>query len=183
MDKILTTFSSIEDYKKSVVNPLIEETHADLLSNLTKVAHAPVFEILNVVKLPVVFKPPENLWYNIVLRRIGRSNKNEESDEVQDDDLIALTDVRPKYVADLNRPNWSYTIALVELKRDEDKYITILCSNQIMPDNMNWQKFSKGLKLFAIKVTNLKTNIRIWNALHWEGVNTNIIQNLLQTDA
>lgn len=51
VDKIPTTFSSVEDYKKSFINPLIEETHADLLSNLTRVAHAPVFEILD-VKLP-----------------------------------------------------------------------------------------------------------------------------------
>ncbi|KAK1402147.1 putative helicase MAGATAMA 3 [Heracleum sosnowskyi] len=183
VDKIPTTFSSVDDYKKSFINPLVEETHADLLSNLTKVAHAPVFEILDVKLISVGFKPPKYLRYDILLRRIVRSKKNEESDELQDDDLIALTDIRPKYVADLNRPNWSYTIASVTLKRNEDKYITILSSNQIMPDNMNWEKFSKGLKLFAVKVMNLKTNLRIWNALHWEGGNINVIQNILQTDA
>ncbi|KAL6569234.1 hypothetical protein OROHE_003515 [Orobanche hederae] len=183
VDKIPSTFSSVRDYKKSFVIPLIEETHADFLSNITKVPHAPTFQILD-VKVSKGFKPPKALYYDVQLRRMGRSNKNEKADDLlQVDDLIVLTDNKPRYVADLNRPNWSYTIASIAWRRNEENCITILSSKQILPDNMNWKECSKRLKLFVVHITNLKTNIRIWNALHWEGSNINVIQNLLKSNS
>lgn len=184
VDKIPTTFLSVAEYKKSFINPLIEETHADLHSNIMNVAHAPVFEILD-IKLAKEFKPPKNLYYQVVVKRIKRSSKTEEDDELRICDLIALTDIRPRYVADLNRPSFPYTIASVEREtiEDEVKYYTILSSNPIMLENIKGETGSKRMKLFSVHLTNLKTNIRIWNALNWEGANENIIQNLLQIDS
>lgn len=149
-----------------------------------KVTHAPVFEILD-IKLSKGFKPPKKLSYQILVKRI-RSNKNEENDELHIRDLIALTDKRPRYGADLNRPNFPYTIASVEGEQivdDEVKYFTILSSNPIVLENINGERGSKRMKLFSVHLTNLNTNIRIWNALNWEGANINIIQNLLQSDS
>ncbi|KAK1402164.1 Regulator of nonsense transcripts-like protein [Heracleum sosnowskyi] len=184
VDKIPTTFFSAAEYKKSFLNPLIEETHADLLSNIMKVTHAPVFEILD-IKLSIRFKPPKNLYYQILVKRIGRRYKNEENDELQICDLIALTDIRPRYVADLNRPNFPYTIASVEGKTIEDEvtYFTILSSNPILLEDIMGERARKRMKLFSVHLTNLNTNTRIWNALNWEGANINIIQNLLQRDS
>ncbi|XP_074364158.1 uncharacterized protein LOC141704897 [Apium graveolens] len=184
VDKIPTTFFSVAEYKKSFINPLIEETHADLLSNIMNVNQAPVFEILD-IKLLTDFQPSKNLCYKILVKRIGRSCKTEENDELRICDLIALTDIRPRYVADLNRPSFPYTIASVvrETIEDKVKYFTILCSNPIMLENIKGGTGSKRMKLFSVHLTNLNTNIRIWNALNWEGANINVLQNLLQIDS
>ncbi|WOH15111.1 hypothetical protein DCAR_0934648 [Daucus carota subsp. sativus] len=184
VNKIPTTFFSVEEYKKSFMNPLIEETHADLLSNIMKVNHAPLFEIVD-INMSEGFKPPRDLFYDIVLRKIGRKNENEENDELQMFDLIALTDIRPRYVADLNRPNWPYTIASVEGKSttvNKVKIYEILSSKPIMLENLG-KGGSKRVNLFSVHLTNLNTNIRIWKALNWRAANINIVRNLLQSDS
>lgn len=48
MQRIPETFLSMTDYMKSFKDPLIEEAHADLFSNMTAVRRAPVCYIHSV---------------------------------------------------------------------------------------------------------------------------------------
>ena len=196
MKEIPKTFSSTADYMNSFIYPLIEETHADLLSSMTNLPGAPMREILYVA-ISEDFKPPKALLYDIALKRI-REEENGKKYEPEVGDLIVLTDVRPRCIDDLNRPKRSYLIALVQKapdenekekrKRSTDEFLDalkILSSQPIVFDESAADKDNKREKLFAVYLTNLTTNIRIWKALNseLEGGNMNIIKQVLQTDS
>ncbi|GKB75436.1 putative P-loop containing nucleoside triphosphate hydrolase [Tanacetum coccineum] len=122
--EIPKTFPSATGYKASFVLPLFEETHADLLSKIQGVNRCPTAAIIRVEKSKG-FKPPKELLYTIMLTR------HQGSYVPQVGDLIALTDVRPKCVDDLKKPNKSYIIALVQgTKIDKSLYKTFVLTSK-----------------------------------------------------
>ncbi|XP_059284239.1 probable helicase MAGATAMA 3 isoform X1 [Lycium ferocissimum] len=184
------TFESIDHYLRSFVTPLVEETHADLLSNLSTVWRAPALEVLD-VKISKDFKPPKGLYYNILLKRTKEGEgekseaKNESKYKPEVGDLIALTDVRPRRIEDLNRPKRSYLIAIVQGMKNEDSDRIPILSSQLIPfQKPDRAKGEHGDKLFIVYLSNLTTNIRIWNALHsdLENANLEIIKTVLKSD-
>ncbi|KAK9287875.1 hypothetical protein L1049_016317 [Liquidambar formosana] len=91
--QIPKTFLSTTQYKNSFILPLIEETHADLFSAMTRVFSAPVREILSVEESKD-YKPPNDLFYDVELKRL-RDLENDAGGAYEPEvgDLIALTDV------------------------------------------------------------------------------------------
>jgi senataxin len=176
----------VTDYKKSFVPSLIEETHADLFSNITAVSQAPTWEIDSVV-ISKDFELPKDLFYEITLVENDEDSDDSESDEdtekdeeeknePQKGDVIALTDIRPKCIEDLNRPKRFYLIAYVLGPRNTlTDTIPILASKPIWTDQ-NVQP------LFAVYLMNMITNVRIWTALK-PGANTSIIETVLQANS
>lgn len=163
---------------KSFVNPLIEETHADLLSSITTMSNPPVCEVY-MVKQSIYFNPPKALYYDISCINNGYSP---DTRIPVVGDVIAFTDVRPKCIADLNRPKWPYYIAFVAgVRYGDTTKLSIMSSKPIVFGGQTKGKAKNQGKLFAVSLTNLTTNIRIWNAL--EGENMNIIRRLLQVDS
>ncbi|XP_059643475.1 helicase SEN1-like [Cornus florida] len=184
--EIPKTFASIGDYMDSFIYPLIEETHADLFSSMTTVSHALTCKIL-AVEISKGYKPPKDLYYNIVLRRTREIENDKGMYEPQVGDLIALTEVSPKCIDDLNRPKRPYLVALILEKKSGDDYsvkFSILSSNDII-FNQETKKDKKKETLFAVYLTNMTTNIRIWKALNYqlEGGNMNIIREVLQINS
>jgi senataxin len=185
----------VTDYKKSFVPSLIEETHADLLSNITAVSQAPAWEI-DSVEISEDFEPPQDLFYEIKLVENDEDSDDSESDEdtekddeeeenePQKGDVIALTDVRPKCIDDLNRPKRFYLIAYVLGPRNAlTDTISILASKPIWTDQNVHKYENKKQPLFAVYLMNLITNVRIWDALDPpEGGNT-IIETVLQANS
>ncbi|KAH0687926.1 hypothetical protein KY290_016580 [Solanum tuberosum] len=169
---------SIDHYLKSYITPLVEETHADLLSCISTVSRAPFVEVLDVVK-SVNFEAPKHLYYQILIKRATEGEKIETQYKPENGDLIALSDVTPRRIDDLNRPQRSYLIVIVQNMNDEDDedWIPILSSNLIP-----FQQ--QGDKVFVVYLSNLITNIRTWNALHSDPDNANrkIIKTVLQND-
>lgn len=172
--KIPETFSTITSYMNAFVPSLLEETHADLLSSIMSLSGAPTCEILT-VETSKDHKPPNDLFYQIMYRG---------DYEPEAGDIIALTDVRPKCIDDLNRPRNSYLIAYVlGSKQQSSDMLPILASKLI---NGGGQLVGKNIKsksdtLFAVYLMNMTTNIRIWKALNSElGANTNLFKNVLQ---
>ncbi|KAJ9540921.1 hypothetical protein OSB04_027427 [Centaurea solstitialis] len=169
--EIPKAFSSVSEYTKSFVNPLIEETHADLLSKILAVNGSPTAEIEELQKSKG-FKLPKSLLYTIVLTR------REGSYAPEGGDLIALTDVKPKCVDDLKKPNKSYIIALVQgVETGKTKYkLSVLSSKPIYQQDVEGDIEKKDstsssvedVKHFVVYLTNLTTNVRIWRALHWD---------------
>ncbi|XVE90672.1 hypothetical protein DITRI_Ditri20bG0095900 [Diplodiscus trichospermus] len=191
--KIPETFKSTAEYFNSFVAPLVEETHADLLSSMKMVHRAPLRELYSVERHKD-YKPPKRLLYDVVLRMRDSNGSDLETYEPQTGDLVALTDVRPKCISDLNRPKMSYHLAYVQTA-DEDSpdKLSILSSKPIMTDremqreeklfgqssqNMSQQKHA----IFFVFLINMTSNVRIWKALHpaLDGGNLKMINKIIQ---
>lgn len=185
---------SIDHYLKSYITPLVEETHADLLSNVSTVSRAPALEVFD-VKISKDFKPPKGLYYNILLKRTKeeeeededkRELKNESKYEPEVGDLIAITDVKPRRIEDLNRPKRSYAIAIVQGMKDEGSGRIPILSSQLIPfKKPDRENGEQGDKLFIVYLSNLTTNMRIWSALNSDLENSNlkIIETVLESDS
>ncbi|KAH7852474.1 hypothetical protein Vadar_025206 [Vaccinium darrowii] len=184
--QIPKTFSSTNEYMNSFIYPLIEETHADLSSSMETVARAPNHEIWT-LKISKGFKPPKDLYYSISLNRYRDTANDGGMYEPEFGDLIALTEVRPKRIDDLDRPKSPYLVALVE-KVDEyaPEKIKIRASKPIvLGENGDGRGDKRKPSLFVVYLTNMVTNLRIWTALksELEGENMNIIKRVLQPNS
>lgn len=130
------------------------------------------------------FKLPKPLLYTIYLtRRRGFY-------EPEVGDLIALTDIKPRSIDDLQRPNKSYIIVLVQgvVKKKFLYTLFVLSSKPISrvgrkKDSRSYRR--KDVKHFAVYLTNMTTNIRISQALHseLEGGKKTMIEKLLRVDS
>ncbi|XP_042479829.1 probable helicase senataxin, partial [Macadamia integrifolia] len=189
--KIPKTFLSAKDYLESFIPPLIEETHAELCSSMMDLSRAtPKCQIVHLEKHKD-YKLPRNLFYKIEVLKENDRKHDKDFYEPQLGDLIALSDVRPVCIDDLNRPRRSYLLAFVTARKivdeeDEDEescFITVRSSKPIVFEEEELQK--KREPLFAIFLINMVTNIRIWKALHPEmkGGNTSVINEVLSTDS
>ncbi|KAL8046967.1 hypothetical protein ABFX02_08G208100 [Erythranthe guttata] len=179
VNPIPDTFLSAHHYLNSFVFPLLEETHADLRSNMLSVHSAPFCEIYD-VEISIGFNIPKNLQYSMVLKKSGNSDNSPLGKyKPQSGDLIAITDVRPKCIDDLNRPKVSYLVAVVQGMKEKNLIkIPILSSKVIEFDRERGRMGNRVL--FAVYLTNLTTNRRIWSGLHpGEGGNMNIINSVL----
>lgn len=174
VDKIPTTFASVDHYLKSFTIPLIEETHAAILSNVTALHSAPSREVYK-VKKPKSTKPDDHiLLYNVTLK--AREMHSPKLYEPQFLDLVALSDIRPKCVSDLDRPKSPFTLAVVtRAPEDASVMIRVVSSKPVL-----FEDSKNGDKLFVVCLANLNTNDRIWGALHpRKEANTSIFTSVL----
>ncbi|KAF9664169.1 hypothetical protein SADUNF_Sadunf17G0128300 [Salix dunnii] len=191
------TFLSMSHYMKSFIPALIEETRADLCSNLMKIPQASTREIFSIERSKG-HKPPKDLFYKMWLKRMKNTGY-----EPEVGDLLALTDVRPKDIADLNRPGIYYVLAYVHRLSDktlgddcDHEMLSILTSKPIPFELEN--KYTKEAvitgqemqkkgrdSVFAVYLANMTTNVRIWRSLNsdLQGGNTNVIQSVLETSS
>ena len=202
MKKIPETFTSTSHYMKSFIPALIEETRADLCSNMMKVSQAPTREIFSIERSKE-HKPPKDLFYKMWLKRMGKTGNGKGIYEPVVGDLIALTDARPKDIADLNRPGINYLLAYVHRVSngldDDDNHemVSILTSKPIEFELENKQNKRESViagqevqkkrraTVFVVYLANMTTNVRIWRSLNsdLQGGNTNVIQNVLETSS
>ncbi|GLT97360.1 hypothetical protein SLE2022_149280 [Rubroshorea leprosula] len=178
--KIPAKFNSTKAYLKSFKLPLIEETHADLLSRLITVSMAPSLKILSVQHSKD--HSLQNLTYDLIGTEV--SEKNKETYQPAPGDLIALTGIRPKCTADLNMSEDSYLIAYVIRVDYENPHIFSILSSKPLVDEEN-MKMLENIKatLFVVFLTNTITNVRIWKALNRDsdpkGKTMNLIKNVI----
>lgn len=191
VEKIPLTFSSTEQYLASFVYTLIEETHADLFSSMANVSRAPVLEVYDIKLSDKCSEEEDCLVYFISFRKIeengGKKKEKEEEESYEPGcgDLFALTDVKPKRIDDLNRPQRPYTLVIIQRFTDGGSKVRIRSSKPIKFKKESDTKDKNGGKLYAVHLTNMVTNNRIWNALHSDKkvANMNIIKNVLQIDS
>ncbi|MBA0647109.1 hypothetical protein Goklo_015018, partial [Gossypium klotzschianum] len=178
--KIPTTFTSTAHYYSSFVAPLVEETHADLLSAMSRLSRAPSYQ-LHSIESETNYRAPTDFSYKIVLRKPGNSNQTDVvAYKPQAGDLAALTDVKPTCISDLNRPKMPYILAYVQSV--EDGKLSVRSSKPIMIEQ-DMQR-NKHIDLFFVFLINLTTNVRIWNALHPNPILADlpIINKVIQTN-
>ncbi|KAI8540971.1 hypothetical protein RHMOL_Rhmol08G0026800 [Rhododendron molle] len=146
------------------------------------VPRAPSREIWSITKSRH-FKPPKDLSYNILLNG-NTDTANGEVYEPEFGDLMALTEVRPKCIDDLDRPKSLYLIALVQwVDEDNPDRIAIRASKPIvLGEDEDGEGNKRKPSLFVVYLTNMITNLRIWTALKSQ-LNMNIIKRVLQPDS
>lgn len=167
------------EYLESFITPLIEETRSDLSSSMTTLSESLCCEIES-IEQSRDFKLPKDLYYNIKLKKWKKKNHNNDDDHGVGD-LIAITYFKPKCINDLDWPRRPYLIALVQEVDELDIMLSVVSSKPILvEDNMENNRNSEAL--FAVKLINMTTNIRIWSALNSDPKigNMNIIQQVLQ---
>ncbi|KAM7523913.1 hypothetical protein LguiA_013815 [Lonicera macranthoides] len=130
--EIPKTFLSTDDYLKSFIFPLLEETRADLLSNMSVLSSTPVREVFNVKKAKDDYKPPKDLFYEIHLKEVRENDNIETLYAPQVGDLVALTNRRPKCIDDLNTPKRPYLVALVGATDENSDIVLVLAANHIV---------------------------------------------------
>ncbi|XWS65209.1 hypothetical protein CRYUN_Cryun05aG0072900 [Craigia yunnanensis] len=188
--KIPEPFKSTAEYLNSSVAPLIQETHADLLSSLKRLPRAPSRELYSVER-DKNYKATTDLFYKIVLRMRDSNRSDLVTYQPQTGDLVALTEVRPKCISDLNRPNMSFLLAYVQAVDNDNLFI--LSSKPIMIEQemqrkekllgQNSQNISQQKHtLFFVFLINMTTDIRIWKALYPDpnGGNLKMIDKVIQ---
>ncbi|KAI3877661.1 hypothetical protein MKW98_020142 [Papaver atlanticum] len=174
VNKIPRTFSSVNQYLDSYRYPLLEETHADLLSNMMNLCKAPKCKILFVEKHKH-YKPPSNFIYIMLLS--GEDRKSDKDVyKPQASDIIAFSDVRPEL---------SYIPAMILRVDEEMPYLVeVLTSKPIIVEDENGEENLINDPLFAVFLINMTTNLRIWRALHPSGArNENIIKEVLRANS
>ncbi|GMI88715.1 hypothetical protein like AT1G65810 [Hibiscus trionum] len=170
--KIPETFTSTEEYFSSFLAPLVEETHADLLSAVTRLSRAPSYQ-LSSIQREINYRAPTDFSYKIVLRKARNSNPSGSVPyRPQGGDLAVLTDVRPTCISDLNRPTMPFLLAYVQGMDNEQ--ISIRSSKPVMIEQTMQSYQKKQIDLFFVFLTNVTTNIRIWKALHPDPLRGNL---------
>ncbi|KAI3768469.1 hypothetical protein L2E82_19169 [Cichorium intybus] len=170
VNAIPLTFSSTSDYMHSFMYPLLEETHADLLSQVAGISQAPASCISVLHRVPT-----ENDTELLYLMTLTGTDY-----QPQVGDLVALTQVKPKCIDDLDRPNSCFLIAYVTQSNDQYPVTIHVLSSDLIESNQVETK--EPSKAFAVHLTNLTTNMRIWKALNWEG-NMSIIERTLSSSS
>lgn len=66
-------FSSIREYTESFKLPLLEETHADLMSKMASIKSAPIREI-SYITTSKNFNPRRDLVYTLTLKQKSKGN-------------------------------------------------------------------------------------------------------------
>lgn len=177
-----------DHYLKSFIFPLLEETRTDLCSSIKIVSEAPACQITD-IDFAEDYNPPYDLLYNIEMETIVNSDKKGDTYEPETGDLIALTDIRPTCIYDLDKPGNSYFICLIRrVKQDlEDKnvYKVQILASKPTKFEVYLQKDDRCIHGFAVSLSNITTNIRIWNALNSEpdGPSMYIIRKLLNPNS
>lgn len=169
VEEVPLTFSSTTHYMNSFTYLLLEETRADMFSQIASISQAPTSPFIDLQRLAT--DSPKKLFYRITLTGMKY--------DPMVGDLIALTQVKPKSVDDLAQWNSSFVLAYVTNVINEiPMTVYIMSSHDLIESSLFWvQERPKG---FVVYLTNLTTNMRIWQALN-PAANMDIIQRTLSS--
>ncbi|XVF06350.1 hypothetical protein REPUB_Repub06bG0040400 [Reevesia pubescens] len=135
---------------------------------MTRLSQAPSCELYSLER-DKDYKAPRDLFYKIVLRM---KNDRVTTYQPQYGELVALTDVRPNCISDLNRPKMSYLLAYVQAVDKDDPHKLFIRSSKPIMIEQETQRKGRMLgqiscqNIFIVYLIDMTTNLRIWNALH-----------------
>ncbi|XP_072988634.1 uncharacterized protein [Typha latifolia] len=184
VEKIPNTFLSIESYFESYVAPLIEETRSELCSCLESISEAPHSKIqcIEEAKPSSIEKSLPKLFYFVdVDFWDNESASGCETYKTRNGDIFILSSIKPESPEEFDRYGVTYCMAMVTEVSMDDSFLKgykVKVSKFIDVEN-DVNKYT-----FAIFLTNIMTNIRIWRALHFNtGMNSNfgIIKSVLNS--
>ncbi|CAL5025640.1 unnamed protein product [Urochloa decumbens] len=174
VEKIPFSFSSLDDYLKSYVAPLIEETRSSLSSSLELITEAPSSKI---VSMEVAGKSGQyfmdvDFWDN-------GAGFSTDTYTARNGDIFILSSMKPEAADDFNRYGLIYCLAMVSEVSMNDEYQkgfrVKVASDTVLDRDLTKLRH-------AIFLDNIMTNIRIWKALCFDtrmNNNFTIIRSLL----
>ncbi|XP_061353992.1 uncharacterized protein LOC133298681 [Gastrolobium bilobum] len=178
VQKIELSFQSIDHYLGSYKYPLLEETRAQLCSNMDMIYQAPFAEVIGLEEA----KPFGKKLYNFKIDSWkNRFTHPGEPYKILPGDVLVLADYKPETARDMQRfgRTWSF-VSVVKTTEDENDdnmsvYFKVKTSKDI--DTSKLRKES----LFLVFLTNISPNRRIWSGLHMSG-NLKLVKQILCTE-
>lgn len=164
-------FLSIEHYFGSFAAPLMEETRAEIHSSLVDISKAPRAKILAIENGQRKSKTTQEYYIDVEFLN-NHIDCGSQNYKARNGDLFILSSMKPEDVRDFNRYNVACCLALVtEVSMDDDVQKGFVVKLYKFTD----VEYDMGNFKFALFLTNLLTNIRIWKALCFtSGMNNNI---------
>lgn len=166
VDNIPYEFDSLDNYFKSFIAPLIEETRSQLRASLEAIHTAPYSEIIS---MEVVGE--SQLLYDMDVDAGCMSDKY----VARNGDILILSSSKPEVIEDLLHDGVGLVMVVpTDIQHHIELRIKVLRS-AITEENIT--KFK-----YVVFATNIMTNLRIWNAIcSQKGMNNNftIIKSLL----
>jgi senataxin len=175
VDYIDLYFKSIEQYFKSFVYPLLEETRAQICSSMEILSSSPYAEVVSLEKKLSHscgrnhYVVRTDSWKNI------SSGYGKELYKTLSGDVFILADFKPESVHDLTRSGkmWCFVLSAGVLHDTElMSTFKVIASKDIDIDETGKKS------MFIIFLTNITPNRWIWNALHM-GRDSKLIERIL----
>ncbi|XP_061990364.1 uncharacterized protein LOC133708842 [Rosa rugosa] len=177
--KIPESFQSAQHYFRSYVYPLLEETRAELHSNMKTLNRAPFAQVVGFeeAKPYGTYDVKVDYWHNRFI------DSGKEPYKTLPGDLFVLADAKPETVSDLQRVgrSWAFASAtnyVPESENEDDStslYFKVKASKEFEVENSR-------TSLFIVFLGSLIRDGRIWKALHMSR-NLKIINEVLCTDS
>ncbi|GMJ04494.1 hypothetical protein HRI_004118600 [Hibiscus trionum] len=183
VEKIPVQFQSVEHYFGSYLLPLLEETRAAMCSSMEIIDRAPYTEVtyLNEAKShgtgTLLFNVNVDYWRN------SFCDHEKEPYKTLPGDVLIIANVKPETPSDLQRVGKTWFFALVTYVENDDNEVnssSLSFKVKTLEDVVSKDDLRKSL--YVVQVTNVTTNIRIWNALHMMRKST-VINEVLRTDS
>ncbi|KAJ4710306.1 UvrD-like Helicase, ATP-binding domain, P-loop containing nucleoside triphosphate hydrolase [Melia azedarach] len=180
VEKIPSSFQSVEQYFRSFVFPLLEETRAQLCSSMETISTAPFAEVVAFEES----KPYGTKLYDVKVDNWKNrfSNHGKEPYKTLPGDILVLADAKPETADDLQRVGrvWSF-VSVIKVPEDEDETDTTSTCFKVQVGK-DIQVDDNRKSLYVIFLLNILPNRRIWISLHRRG-NLRVIKEILCTDA
>ncbi|MQM02501.1 hypothetical protein Taro_035269 [Colocasia esculenta] len=170
VERIPQTFPSVDQYMRSFVYPLIEETRQEFCSGIEAIADAPFSEIVAISEA----KRSGERFYDVKVRTWSRESFAgvKEAYKPVPGDVFLLTDIRPEtpsYLAQYGRTFALASITRVEDNGESQTDFRVKASKTIEIDD------GMGTSLVAIFLLSITTSSRTWKAL---GIGSHVSGNL-----
>ncbi|KAF5747513.1 hypothetical protein HS088_TW05G00235 [Tripterygium wilfordii] len=182
VEKIPDTFESVDQYFKSYIFPLLEETRAQLCSSIEVISRAPYGEVIAFYES----KPYGEKLYDITIEswRNRYSYRNKEPYKTLPGDILVLADSKPETVSDLQRMGRTWTFATVTSIVDDENEDDDSSSTSFKVKASVDPEVGDGLRksLFVVFLINITPSKRIWRSLHKDG-NMKVIKEILCADS
>ncbi|XP_062076340.1 uncharacterized protein LOC133781383 [Humulus lupulus] len=158
IERIPDSFQSVKHYLGSYVNPLLEETRAELHSTMEILYGAPFAEVTAFEEAKPYGKNKYKLGVNDWRNKHSKGGK--EPYRTLPGDYFVLANGKPETVYDLQRVgrSWSF-LSLIDLIGDDSTTLTVKSSAELRHD-------IHKKPLFIVFLANLTPLKRIWEALH-----------------
>ncbi|GJZ38912.1 UvrD-like helicase, ATP-binding domain, P-loop containing nucleoside triphosphate hydrolase [Tanacetum coccineum] len=168
VENIPLTFESEEHYFGSFVYPLLEETRAELASSIEIMYRAPFAEIIYFNES----KCGENMVYDVTVGpwKNPFSERGKDAYHTLPGDLLILVDGKPESISDLQRVGRTWALSLIKSNEDDSASLKFKIKASKLTE------FQDGM--YVVFVTNITTQMRIWNSLHIHR-NLNIVKEVL----
>ncbi|KAL0539633.1 hypothetical protein IC582_023849 [Cucumis melo] len=159
--KIPKSFETEEQYKASYIFPLLEETRAELCSNLKTIQKAPFSQVIsiestNTKKGKILFDVNVSSWRN------SDGGKGQQPYKSLPGDIFVILDADPQtitsdYLEKSSKLNWAFAWLGQLNDNNTPTHLNLHISNNM--DQLN------STPLFIVFLMNLTTNLRIWKTL------------------